>query len=138
MPWSLALIEKYEDKWDWSGLSRNKALPWTLALIEQYEDKWDWNRLSRNGALPWSLALIEQYKDKWRWGMWGLSWNQALPWSLALIEQFKDQWYWWRLCNSAVACLPKLSIQNIEEVMNHHFPSESLRPTWDEDEDYPF
>ena len=126
LPWSLALIEQYKVKWDWEKLSENEALPWSLALIEQYKDQWEWgyHGLSGNKALPWSLALIEQYKDQWDWV--GLSRNEALRWSLALIEQFKDQWKWEVLCNSAVACLPKLSMQDIDEVMNHHFPSESL------------
>ena len=24
------------------GLSRNEALPWSLELIERFEDRWDW------------------------------------------------------------------------------------------------
>ncbi len=47
LPWSLAFIEKYEDKWDWKELSENEALPWSLELIERFEDKWDWRGVIR-------------------------------------------------------------------------------------------
>ncbi len=40
---------------------------------------------------------------------------------LTLIEKYKDKWYWNHLCDAALACLPKLSIQDIDEVMSHHF-----------------
>ena len=47
-------------------ISRNLYLD--EALIEKYEDHWNWGELSENKALPWSLALIEQFKDQWVWG----------------------------------------------------------------------
>ena len=69
LPWSLELIERFEDRWDWGGdgllgpgLSANEALPWSFELIERYEDRWDWEDLSGNEALPWSLELIERYE----------------------------------------------------------------------------
>jgi hypothetical protein len=67
LPWSLELIERYEDRWDWLVLSGNEALPWSLELIERYKDRWYWRRLSENEALPWSLELIERYEDRWDW-----------------------------------------------------------------------
>jgi hypothetical protein len=101
LPWTLALIQKHEDKWNWYGLSENDALPWSLALIEKFKDKWNWELLSRNDALPWSLALIEKFKDKWDWE-W-LSRNEELPWSLALIEKYEDKWDWsWLSHNEAL------------------------------------
>jgi hypothetical protein len=42
LPWSMPLIEKYEDRWDWFSLSSNRNLPWSESLIEKYEDRWDW------------------------------------------------------------------------------------------------
>ena len=74
--------------------------------------------LSRRACL--NEELLERFKDKWNWHE--LSVNEALPWSLALIEQFKDKWDWSVFCDTAVACLPKLSLQDIDEVMSYHFP----------------
>ncbi len=68
--------------------------------------------------------VIEKYKDKWSWGdrnARGLSSNEALPWSLELVEKYKDKWSWDDLCTTALTCLPKLTPQDIDEVMNHHF-----------------
>ena len=48
--------------------SYNKALPWSLELIERYEDRWYWQSLSENETLPWSIELIERYEDHWQWG----------------------------------------------------------------------
>jgi hypothetical protein len=64
LPWSLALIEKYEDKWCWKWLSVNGGLPWSLALIEKYEDKKGGYELSKNEVLPFSLEL----EDEFSWG----------------------------------------------------------------------
>ena len=96
-----ALIENYQDRWDWGRLSSNTALPWSEALIERYQERWNWRErgrshldflqgLSRNIALPWSEALIERYQDRWDWG-W-LSSNTALPWSVTLIERYVHKW----------------------------------------------
>ena len=93
-----ALIQRHESSWDWEQLSRNEALPWSLELIERFEDRWKLGRrtdrdgLSGNSALPWSLELIERYEDRWDWGQ--LSANTALPWSLELIERYEDRWHW--------------------------------------------
>ena len=88
MPWSIELIEKYEDRWDWDGISENQLLPWSIELIEEYKDWWDWDALSENESLPWSVELIEKFKDRWDWN--SLSQADFLPWSMDFIERFKD------------------------------------------------
>ena len=139
--WSLELIEKYKNKWYWSNLSENKALPWSLELIEKYQDKWSFGLLSQNKFLPWTFELIEKYKDKWDWS--SLSANEGLPWTLELIEKFKENWTFECMLNcsginlsggknmnyKALACLPKLSIQDIDEVMSYHFLKNDLSST---------
>ena len=35
-----ALIQRHESSWDWEQLSGNEALPWSLELIERFEDRW--------------------------------------------------------------------------------------------------
>jgi len=127
------LIAQFEDKWDWLALSRNKALPWSLALIEQFKDQWDWKELSWNEALPWSLELIERFEDKW--DCKELSGNEVLPWSLELIERFEDKWDWEmeRLNQKAIDCLPKLSVEDIDEVMAYHSLSSNSEEYYDEE-----
>ena len=91
--WSVELIEKYKDQWDWGRLSRNTSLPWSIELIEKYKDQWDWSYLSSNTSLPWSIELIEKYKDQWDWRE--LSWNESIHW-------------------------PKLSINMVDEIMQYN------------------
>ncbi len=76
--------------------------------------------LSVNAALPWSSELLEKYYDKWNWFF--LSRNQSLPWTMDLLEHFKDNWDWKALVEntSVVTKLPKLSPQDIDEVMSYH------------------
>ena len=45
---------------------------------------------------------------------------------IAFIERFEDKWYWRRLNQKAIDCLPKLSLEDIDEVISHHFPLELL------------
>ena len=98
LPWSIELIDRYKNQWNWGfvwgteGLSSNKALPWSIDLIECYKYQWDWYELSGNEALPWSLDFIERYKD--RWDSIALSGNEALPWSMDYIGRYKDRWNW--------------------------------------------
>ncbi len=118
LPWSLEFFEVFKDKWHFEGLSFNQSLPYSLELMERFEDKWDWEKLSWNKS--WSIELLERFEDKWDWKR--LSWNKSLPWSLELIERFKNKWDWVTLSSNetATAYLPKLSLKNIDEVMDHH------------------
>jgi hypothetical protein len=100
MPWSLELIERYENKWGWGfyeRLSENTTLPWSSDLIERYVEHWDWLKLSENTALPWSLTLIDSFADHWRWS-W-LAENKALR-------------------------LPLLHRTDIVEIMAYHFSND--------------
>jgi hypothetical protein len=45
-------------------LSKNESFIWTSELIEKYDDKWDWSYLSENNSVPWTLKLINKYADK--------------------------------------------------------------------------
>lgn len=133
----------YLDKWDWEELSGNKALPWSVEFIEKYYDRWDWGKLSQNKALSWSIELIDSINvleenenarlietsavddylyDKVLWHWEELCRNEAIPWSIELIEKYKEKWDWESLSlnQSALACLPKLSEQEIDEIMMHY------------------
>ncbi|HNL81292.1 MAG TPA: hypothetical protein PKL69_13225, partial [Agitococcus sp.] len=115
-------IERFEYRWDWKWLSRNKALPWSLALIERFEDKWNWK--------------TKEYEYEF---YHGLSSHEGLPWSLEFIERFKDKWEWSILTQKAIDCLPKLSVEDIDEVMSYHFPLTQIsKQSNDFDDDLPF
>ena len=52
--WTIELIEKYEDLWDYHQMSHNTHIPWTESLIDKYINKWDWESMSSNQSLPWT------------------------------------------------------------------------------------
>jgi hypothetical protein len=56
LPWSVELIERFEDKWNWYYLSENKSLPWSVELIERFEDKWEWNYLAHEALYQKVIA----------------------------------------------------------------------------------
>ena len=127
LPWTMEFIEKYQ-KWDVGRLSRNEALPWTKELIEKYQDNWNKHDISRNKRLL-STDFVEkcQYVGYWfeekdiYWD--SLSMSEFLPWSFDFIEKYRSQLNWRSIKynQSALVCLPKLSLQDIDEVMSHHF-----------------
>ena len=130
-------LKKKLNSFNWRDLSENKALPWSLELIEKFEDKWSW---IYHGSMS-----ADESDDRTT----GLIINNALPWTLELIDKFKDhyKWRWEYLCDNALACLPELSIQDIDEVMSYHFPlellakqtTEPIKSTLDDlDDDLPF
>jgi hypothetical protein len=105
------------------ALSKNEALPWSLELIERFVDRWDWGFLAANKGLPWSLELIERFMDRWDWGF--LAANKGLPWSLELIERYEGRWNWWGISGNKALTLPPLRPSDIVEIMEHHFPTHS-------------
>ncbi|SET17618.1 hypothetical protein, partial [Thorsellia anophelis] len=42
------------------------SLPWSIELLERFENKWDWDCLSRNKSLPWSVELAQKFVGKWK------------------------------------------------------------------------
>ena len=63
---------------------------WSVELIEKYKDQWDWFYLSRNTSLPWSIELFEKYKDQWDWDWGGLSWNESIHWPKLSINMVDE------------------------------------------------
>lgn len=83
LPWNKALIEKYKNRWSWSGISSNRGVVWTEEIIDSFSKQLIWGRndnieegsadfghrrngfcLSNNPKLPWSMELIDKYKDR--------------------------------------------------------------------------
>ena len=50
-----------------SLIMTHQLLPWSVELIEKYENKWSWEVLSKNPSVPLSIQLIEKYDNKWKW-----------------------------------------------------------------------
>ena len=85
--WDLGYSVEQKDCWIWKRLSWEESLPWSIELLEHFEERWDWSNLSWNKSLPWSVELIERFSDRWNWE--ALSQNTSLP-KLPLTTQDVD------------------------------------------------
>lgn len=65
--WSVSLIEKFSDKWNFKYLSYCLDINLPPSLIEQYIDKWDLNELQKNDSIKLEFSTIEILKDKLDW-----------------------------------------------------------------------
>lgn len=86
------IIIEFQNSWNWYFLSLNQNIHWNLALLKKFEYHWDWSELSNNPSLPWSSELLERFKDRWSW--YSLSSCRHLKWSVSLIRKFEDYWDW--------------------------------------------
>jgi hypothetical protein len=116
--WSIELIQRFRNKWDWELLTKNKHLPWSIDLIDKFYFDWshssftfsflwteeiietfpyvcNWDYLSYGQNVEWSHTLIQKFEDKWDW--YSLSGNKNLNWTVELIEKYQDKWDWVRL-----------------------------------------
>ena len=136
VPWSLDILEKYKDYWDWDHLSLCASLPWSVDLIERFKDRWEWGHedltpegylsitsgLTINPNLPWSLDLIKKFEDFWYWP--DLSAAAYIPWSLELLEEFHKKWIWDHLTTNdslwAKVFYPYLNKLMIEKLLNFY------------------
>ena len=96
--WTYEIIEAFEDKWNWDFLSENESLCWDKALIKKYTNKWNWEKLSKNNGIKWSQEIIETFDDKWNWNI--LSKNENICWDENLISKFSNKWNFYFLSHN--------------------------------------
>jgi hypothetical protein len=90
--WSIELIDKVYDYWDWEELSLNKGIKWDVNLIEKYISKVNFKALSSNPSVQWSIELIKKYNNHWDWAE--LSHNCGIDFNYVMLLQFEEQWHW--------------------------------------------
>jgi len=129
IPWTIELIEKHIDFWDWSdyGLSHNDALPWSFELLRKFEDRFIWSELSSIN-LNWSTELLEAFDDKWNWEE--LSYNETLPWSKDLLAKYLHKFNFGYLCLNSKVPWDETLIEKYREKINWDFLSFNEGLTW--------
>jgi hypothetical protein len=72
---------------NWQQLSRNTKLPWSIELIEKHKDKWDWFYLSMNSGIKINLEIFEKFNTSWNgWNPRTLGLNKNI--SVKIIEKY--------------------------------------------------
>lgn len=91
--WSEALLEKYQDKVGWNGISSNRCICWTIPMIQKFKNRINWDLFSDAiGDELLSENILETFKDKWNWHI--LSSNIHVPLSYELLDKYADLWDW--------------------------------------------
>lgn len=91
-PFDIDLLEEWEAILDWKSVSSNKHIKWSVELIKKFSDKWDWFNLWINfSILCWNAELLEKYKDKFTWD---LIVNTSIDWTIELHEKFEKYLTW--------------------------------------------
>ena len=106
LPWSAALIEKYESKWVWEYLLRNDAVKWDFDLLKKYEARIPWIvdyeystgafvkdaslGVSGREYIEWEVEMLRYFEEKLDFGC--ISTNKATAWSLDLLLAFEPKW----------------------------------------------
>ena len=91
------LLEEHLARWNFKALSANPLLPWTEALIARYETRWDWAVLSQGAnRFRWPQTVIERFSRRFDFraasvgaGSWGYD---NIDWSQGLLARFADRW----------------------------------------------
>ncbi len=90
--WSIEIIDKFYDYWDWEELCLNKGIKWDDILIDKYISKINFKALSSNPSVKWSIGLIQKYLNNWDWSE--LSTNNGINFDYEMLLQFEDLWHW--------------------------------------------
>ena len=94
--WSEPLLEKYQDKVNWDGISENHNISWTIPMIQKFQKKINWNLFSKKVTKETlTITVLETFKDKWDWNE--LSENFWIELTEDMIEKFADKWNWNRI-----------------------------------------
>lgn len=59
-------LEKYKDRWDWKELSDSSVIQWSLELIDRFIEYWDWDTLINNYELEDLNLLNRGFLEKYR------------------------------------------------------------------------
>jgi serine/threonine protein kinase len=65
-PWSIEFISEYRDELMEHSyeLSRNRALPWSMGLLQKFENVWDWKCICSIDGFPWTVEIFDTYRRR--------------------------------------------------------------------------
>jgi hypothetical protein len=92
--WTIELINKFENYWDWDQLSSNHYIPFNLEIIEAFQDSWNWTLISSNRSIHWDVELLQKFKSKIC--PKGIATNNNVDWNNALFL-FRSPDFDWKM-----------------------------------------
>ncbi|MBF0649103.1 hypothetical protein IR083_09750 [Dysgonomonas sp. GY75] len=81
-------LEEWDTILDWEKVSLNKQIKWSVELIKKFSDRWNWGLLWLNqSVLCWDAELLDICKDKIHWELIVCN---SINWTRELQEKFKE------------------------------------------------
>ena len=98
VPWTEALLEKFQDKVDWQEISESYRILWTIPMIQKFKNRLNWDAFSDHiNEESLTEECIQTFAEKWNWS--NLSGNSHLSLTEELIDKFIDRWDWKEIIN---------------------------------------
>ena len=96
--WDEIMLEKYQDKVDWSEISKNENIRWTIPMMKKFQKRINWDKLSEYISKD-SLteSMIEVFQNQWNWHE--LSDNRSITLTHGLLDKYADKWDWEMIIN---------------------------------------
>ena len=133
--WDSEILEKLDNKIDWSAIWKIKNIKLDLAFFKKYEAKIEFSSIHLSKNIEWTNNLLTEYGDRFDWSKWLITkeplstienlrrYADKLDWSSVsqriniefteeILEDFSDKWDWGKL--SANKNLP-LTVEFIQK-----------------------
>lgn len=90
------LLSKFEDKWDWSRITKNEHLDFSdTNILQRFVNRWDWSFICQSGNLRLDSQTLTQFKKHLDWDL--ISTNTSINFTEKIIQDFKPYWNWTKL-----------------------------------------
>ena len=91
----------YRDEYDimsifWKNISNSPNVDWSVDLIQKYIQRWDWGILSKNLAVIKQTDILTSFKEKFNWNSYTILRYLFNQWDC--LELYKDLLDWRELC----------------------------------------
>ena len=126
--WSETLLEKFQNKVNWDGISENRNICWTIPMIQKFQKMINWDLFSKNVTKDTlTIAVLETFKDKWNWNK--LSENYSINLTEDMVEKFADRWNWSRIIRRYVDSFYDRKGIDFYEKYKDHIPTNDIQYT---------
>lgn len=91
--WTESLLEKYQDKLNWEGVSENSQIKWNLTTLDKFKERLHWDILSKEiHTEQITPEILDKFKDKWDWYKLSANWHLNL--TCDIIDKYAEFLDW--------------------------------------------
>lgn len=91
--WTESLLEKYQEKLNWQGVSENSQIKWNLTMLDKFKERLHWDILSKEiHSEQITSEILDKFKDRWDWYQLSANWHLNL--TCEIIDKYAEYWDW--------------------------------------------